>query len=174
MTARVYFSLIAVLSCLFGYLSITQAIQRRTTVKPGQCPIPESIPLCAESCFLPHRNVAQPPVALHAVNHVVREEVRAREAVTAKAMEAAMVREVVKGMVGDVAKEMVRDEAKVRDVVKEMVDVVREIVGDVFIEVVMGILHNAYWRSFQFNSLLICHVFPVRSNSLEIFCPTTT
>uniref|UniRef100_A0A673NMN6 GPI-anchored CFEM domain protein A-like n=1 Tax=Sinocyclocheilus rhinocerous TaxID=307959 RepID=A0A673NMN6_9TELE len=95
MTARAYFSLIAVLSCLFGYLSITHAIQRRATVdglcperltvvpsrrgcasdedcpgghkccrfdsgpvcvlpvfmKPGHCPIPEMIPLCAESCF---------------------------------------------------------------------------------------------------------------------------
>ncbi|XP_026113794.1 WAP four-disulfide core domain protein 2-like [Carassius auratus] len=95
MTARVDFSLIAALWYLFGYLSITHAIQRQNTVdgfcpatltfvparrgcssdedcpgghkccrfdcgpvcvlpvfmKPGQCPLPEMIPLCAESCF---------------------------------------------------------------------------------------------------------------------------
>ncbi|XP_016379716.1 WAP four-disulfide core domain protein 18-like, partial [Sinocyclocheilus rhinocerous] len=97
MTARVYFSLIAVLSCLFGYLSITEATHGQTiakpgkcppqslgrrsctrscesdsncpnnekccsngcgryctapyTVKPGQCPKPKNIPLCAERCF---------------------------------------------------------------------------------------------------------------------------
>uniref|UniRef100_A0A8C1LMN8 WAP domain-containing protein n=1 Tax=Cyprinus carpio TaxID=7962 RepID=A0A8C1LMN8_CYPCA len=49
MTAQVYFLLIAVLSCLFGYLSITDAT--RTTAKPGRCP-PQSSgsKLCTSSC----------------------------------------------------------------------------------------------------------------------------
>uniref|UniRef100_A0A671T8F3 WAP domain-containing protein n=1 Tax=Sinocyclocheilus anshuiensis TaxID=1608454 RepID=A0A671T8F3_9TELE len=49
MTARVYFSLIAVLLCLFGYLSLTDAT--RPAAKPGRCP-PQSSGRrsCTSSC----------------------------------------------------------------------------------------------------------------------------
>uniref|UniRef100_A0A8C2KAH8 WAP domain-containing protein n=1 Tax=Cyprinus carpio TaxID=7962 RepID=A0A8C2KAH8_CYPCA len=51
MTARVYCSLIAVLYCLSGYLSITDALPRKNTVKPGECP-PQSSGMksCTTSC----------------------------------------------------------------------------------------------------------------------------
>uniref|UniRef100_A0A671KF19 WAP domain-containing protein n=1 Tax=Sinocyclocheilus anshuiensis TaxID=1608454 RepID=A0A671KF19_9TELE len=47
-------------------------------------------------------------------------------------------------------------------------DVVREIVFETFI----GILHNTYWRSFQFSALFMWHVFPVCLNGLnkQTFC----
>ncbi|XP_042568408.1 waprin-Rha1-like [Cyprinus carpio] len=51
MTARVYCSLIAVLSCLSGYLSITHATQGGNTAKPGECPPQTSgRRLCTTSC----------------------------------------------------------------------------------------------------------------------------
>uniref|UniRef100_A0A671KAY1 WAP domain-containing protein n=1 Tax=Sinocyclocheilus anshuiensis TaxID=1608454 RepID=A0A671KAY1_9TELE len=47
MTARVCFSLI----WHTVYMHKLKLIICVHTVKPGQCPIPEMIPLCAESCF---------------------------------------------------------------------------------------------------------------------------
>ncbi|XP_059402102.1 WAP four-disulfide core domain protein 5-like [Carassius carassius] len=50
MTARLYCSLIAVLCCLSGYLSITDVTEGQTAAKPGECPPQTSGSLFNGSC----------------------------------------------------------------------------------------------------------------------------
>ncbi|XP_016388228.1 WAP four-disulfide core domain protein 2-like [Sinocyclocheilus rhinocerous] len=114
-------------------------------MKPGQCPIPEMIPPCAKSCFhdgqCPATQKCCPTMGGFACSEprgpgsgqgpVKRPGARASEAAVARA------REAVKGVVGDVVKEMF---------------------CNMVIEMVMGILHYTYWRSFQSSALFIWHV----------------